>query len=228
MQIIPVIDIKSGVAVLARQGDRQSYRPLSTPLCHSCELEAVLNAYLSLYPFTQVYIADLDALMANGNNFSRINKLVKHHPQINFMIDGEPPNGVYAKSNITPVMGTESLNEHTLKATKQQNHDFILSLDFCAQDKLMGPIALYESPHLWPKQLIIMSLALVGKNSGPDLTKLQYYYNTYPQHQFIAAGGIRNKQDLMQIKAIGIQQALVASSLHNRTLTKLDIEQLLS
>jgi phosphoribosylformimino-5-aminoimidazole carboxamide ribotide isomerase len=37
-----------------------------------------------------------------------------------------------------------------------------------------------------------MTLGLVGKDNGPDFKKLQYYSNTYPQHNFMAAGGIRH------------------------------------
>ena len=87
MQIIPVIDIKSGHAVLAKQGDRNNYLPLSTPLCDSSQVEDVINAYLQLYPFTRIYIADLDALMGLGNNQDLINDLFIHYPQLNFMID---------------------------------------------------------------------------------------------------------------------------------------------
>ena len=85
---------------------------------------------------------------------------------------------------------------------------------------------LYESSALWPKELIIMTLGLVGKNNGADLEKLHYYCNTYPQHNFIAAGGIRHNEDLLHLKKLGIQQALIASALHNKKLTTQDIDQL--
>jgi phosphoribosylformimino-5-aminoimidazole carboxamide ribotide isomerase len=77
MQIIPVIDIKAGEVVLASQGQRDSYLPLSTPLCRSSQIDAVINAYLSIEEFSHVYIADLDALMKTGNNYSLINSLFR-------------------------------------------------------------------------------------------------------------------------------------------------------
>ncbi|NOQ14442.1 MAG: nickel transporter [Methyloprofundus sp.] len=226
MQIIPVIDIKAGCAVLAQQGERKNYQALSTPLCTSSQLNDVIDAYLSLYAFAQIYIADLDALMQTGNNQKLIYSAIIHYPQLNFIIDCGSFQAYDTASNVTPIIGTESVDKHTLKDIKQQTNDFILSLDFCAQNKPMGDSALYQSPHLWPKQLIIMTLALVGKNNGPDLKKLQHYYNDYPEYNFIAAGGIRHRQDLIQLKKIGIQQALVASALHNGTLTATDIRQL--
>jgi phosphoribosylformimino-5-aminoimidazole carboxamide ribotide isomerase len=42
----------------------------------------------------------------------------------------------------------------------------------------------------------------------------------------MAAGGIRHHKDLLQLKKLGIQQALIASALHNKKLTTQDIEQL--
>ena len=229
MQIIPVIDIKSGCAVLAKQGDRKNYLPLSTPLCDSSQVEDVINAYLQLYPFTRMYIADLDALMGLGNNQDLINALFIRYPQLNFMIDSGSLKKCYNPANnkqLTPIIGTESINPKSLAKERQLTPDFILSLDFNSEHTIMGDAMLYESSALWPKELIIMTLGLVGKNNGADLEKLHYYCNTYPQHNFIAAGGIRHNEDLLHLKKFGIQQALIASALHNKKLTTQDIEQL--
>ncbi len=226
MQIIPVIDIKAGQAVLAKQGDRQNYQPLSTPLCSSCQIDDVINAYLNLYSFTQIYLADLDALMGTGNNQSLINTLVKRYPELNFIVDSGTLNTLFTQKNLQEIIGTESVDRHKLKKTKQHTNNFILSLDFCAQNKAMGDYLIHESPELWPKQIIIMSLGLVGKNNGPDLIRLQHYVRTYSDHNFLAAGGVRHKQDLVKLNKLGIMQALVASALHHGSLTAIDLEQL--
>ena len=226
MQIIPVIDIKAGRAVLAKQGNRQNYPPLSTPLCASSQLDDVINAYLGLYSFTQIYIADLDALMGTGDNQSLIDSAVNQYPQLDFMVDCGAFKTHSSAANYKSIIGTESINQETLQSIKQQTNNFILSLDFCALNKPMGDPILYNSPSLWPQHIIIMNLSLVGKNSGPDLLKLKHYCCTYPDYNFIAAGGIRHKQDLVQLKKIGIQQALVASALHKGTLSTTDIKQL--
>lgn len=229
MQIIPVIDIKLGCAVLAKQGDRKNYLPLATPLCHSSKIEDVINAYLRLYPFTHLYIADLDALMGLGNNQRLINSLFARYPQLSFMIDSGSLTPSYTpvhNKQFTTIIGTESITAKTLAKTPQLTKNFILSLDFKSEHIMMGDAILYKSPALWPKDLIIMTLGLVGKDNGPDFKKLQYYSNTYPQHNFMAAGGIRHHKDLLQLKKLGIQQALIASALHNKKLTTQDIEQL--
>ncbi|MDF1582653.1 MAG: HisA/HisF-related TIM barrel protein [Methyloprofundus sp.] len=229
MQIIPVIDIKAGQAVLAKQGNRKNYLPLSTNLCHSSQVDDVINAYLGVFPFTRMYIADLDALMGLGNNQYLINALFTRYPQLSFMVDSgslKTPYTPLRNQQLTTIIGTESITTKTLAQEQQLKTDFILSLDFNSEHAIMGDAILYASPALWPKALIIMTLGLVGKNNGPDLEKLQYYCSTYPQHNFIAAGGIRHYEDLLQLKKLGIQQALIASALHNKKLTTQNIEQL--
>ena len=227
MQIIPVIDIKAGQVVLAQQGQRQSYNPLSTPLCHSSRIDDVIHAYLSIHPFTHFYIADLDALMGTGNNHHIINPLFARFPQLNFMVDCGYLNMTYTPvhaTQYTPVIGTESINEAALLNIRQQTENFILSLDFSATHKPMGDAILYESSQLWPQDLIIMTLARVGKNQGPDLARLKYYCDNYPKHNFIAAGGIRHGHDLIQLKVLGIKQSLIASALHQKIIINSDIK----
>jgi phosphoribosylformimino-5-aminoimidazole carboxamide ribotide isomerase len=229
MQIIPVIDIKDGQAVLAKQGDRNNYQALSTPLCASSDINTVINAYLSIWPFTQFYIADLNALMGTGNNNSLINSTFIRFPQLNFIIDCGQLNRFFSPvrtTQYTAIISTESVDMHTLTKINQQANEFILSLDFSAQDTPLGDTSLYTVSHLWPKKLIIMSLGLVGSKNGPDFLKLKRYVTDYPEHNIIAAGGIRDSTDLKQLKAIGIKQALVATALHNGKLMTNDMNEL--
>jgi phosphoribosylformimino-5-aminoimidazole carboxamide ribotide isomerase len=68
MLIIPVIDIRGGVAVAARGGDRANYRPLVTPLAASADPLDVAIGYGALFPFPVLYIADLDGIEGRGAN----------------------------------------------------------------------------------------------------------------------------------------------------------------
>ncbi len=229
MQIIPVIDIKDGQAVLAKQGDRQHYQALSTPLCASSDINAVIKAYLSIWPFTQFYIADLNALMGTGNNNSLINRTFIRFPQLNFIIDCGQLNHHFLPIRATQhtnIVGTESITTRSLTKIKQQTDRFILSLDFLGQDTPIGEANLYTATHLWPKNLIIMTLGLVGSQQGPNFSQLQHYCASYPEHNTIAAGGIRDSNDLKKLQAIGIRQALVATALHTKKLTRQDIRNL--
>ncbi|MBM3641974.1 MAG: nickel transporter, partial [Alphaproteobacteria bacterium] len=62
MQIIPVIDIRSGVVVRARAGDRDSYAPIMSALAPTSAPVDVVAGFLALHSFERIYIADLDAI----------------------------------------------------------------------------------------------------------------------------------------------------------------------
>ena len=79
----------------------------------------------------------------------------------------------------------------------------------------MGATSLFSDQTLWPETIIIMTLNRVGSQQGPDLETLTAFCKRYPEQHFVAAGGIRNIEDLQALKHIGIHQALLASALHS-------------
>src|SRR5262245_9451555 len=68
MEVIPVIDLRGGVVVRARMGQRDHYRPIETPLSATSDAVDVTRGLLSLFPFRTLYVADLDAIERTGNN----------------------------------------------------------------------------------------------------------------------------------------------------------------
>ncbi len=62
MQAIPVIDLMGGEVVRARMGDRASYRPLESPLSPTSDAVDVVRGVLGVFPFSTLYVADLDAI----------------------------------------------------------------------------------------------------------------------------------------------------------------------
>src|SRR5215203_2024938 len=60
--IIPVIDLKGGVAVRARAGERHTYAPLVTSLSPSPDPAAVACGLLRAVPARTLYVCDLDAI----------------------------------------------------------------------------------------------------------------------------------------------------------------------
>ena len=62
MRIVPVLDLKGGVVVHARRGQRAEYAPLRSPLVDGCEPVAVARALCAAVPDETLYVADLDAI----------------------------------------------------------------------------------------------------------------------------------------------------------------------
>jgi phosphoribosylformimino-5-aminoimidazole carboxamide ribotide isomerase len=227
MKIIPVIDLKNGVVVHARQGNREHYKPINTDLCKSSDIFQVIEAFLDVYEFDSFYIADLNAITHQGNHNLLIADVLARYPQIMFWIDKgyqKYDEGVPTASNSLPVLGSESYRNDTVSEIKAYRNNFILSLDY-SNTNALGPDSLFSDPSFWPKNIIIMTLDRVGSNHGPDLNKLAEFCRRYPDNNFIAAGGIRNKQDCMLLSKAGVHQALVASALHSRAIKPEDIAE---
>ncbi len=229
MKIIPVIDVKNGLVVSAQQGKRETYQPIKSTLCFSNSIQEVLNGFLSIYPFNIVYIADLNAITNTGSNDNLINQVISKHPDIEFWVDDGKKIEELSKSqyiNQKSVIGSEYQNEKISYNTSQLLQNNILSLDFFPSQGYTGPKELLNNSKIWPKNIIIMSLEFVGKNAGPDLKRLEVFYQKHPEKNFIAAGGVRNKKDLLALKKIGIHFALIASALHSGAITAETIKKL--
>ncbi len=224
MKIIPVIDLKNGLAVHAKQGRRAHYQPINSPLCRSADIFDVIAAFLSLFNFDTFYIADLDAITNMGNHDRLIAEAVTAYPELTFWLDQGYRQAPDKPAPHWQVVGTESYGDERLDEVAKLNQRFILSLDYPPTTAPTGKL-FYDS-QLWPEQVIIMTLAKVGSHSGPDFAKLAEYVQRFPNNTFIAAGGIRNADDLCGLSQMGIHHALVASSLHTGSLSTYDIKRM--
>ena len=61
-RVIPVLDVKDGIAVHAVGGIRSHYRPLRTNLHASSDPIAIARAYRDVLGLNELYLADLDAI----------------------------------------------------------------------------------------------------------------------------------------------------------------------
>src|SRR4029079_18115661 len=68
MDVIPVIDVRHGLAVAAVRGQRADYKPLATPLAAGSDPAAVARGYAALFTFPVLYVADLDGIEGRGRN----------------------------------------------------------------------------------------------------------------------------------------------------------------
>jgi phosphoribosylformimino-5-aminoimidazole carboxamide ribotide isomerase len=220
MLIIPVIDLYAGNVVHARAGQRKSYQNISTPLCHGSEPALILQAILSLHPFTTVYIADLNAIKNEGNNNAIIDELLKLYPDVCFWLDS----GKYTYPDILPasrlrhVIGSETgVNQQQLHQQRTRA-DSILSLDFLTKG-FIGEPEIIENAVGWPDDIIIMSLNRVGTNQGPDITLLNQIKSISANKRFYVAGGVRDDDDLKNLQNIGVSGVLMATALHQRRIS---------
>ena len=223
MEVIPVIDLKGGVVVHARQGNRGAYRPIETPLSASSAPADVVTGLLKLYPSRRLYIADLDGIAGHPPHTATLLALAAQFPQLELWIDNGIAEPAAATTWLTQslshlVIGSESQTDTTLLQTLRAHPQTILSLDFRG-DTFQGPSEILHNTALWPQRLIVMTLTRVGSSSGPDLARLKSIIARAVNRPVYAAGGVRDRTDLLALTAAGAAGVLVATALHSGKLT---------
>lgn len=221
MHIIPVLDIKDGLVVRARLGDRRSYKPIETPLSPTADMADVAAGLRSLYPFPGFYIADLDAIERRRERLA--DQLEPLLSNLDIWLDSgfnehDDIETALATDRLWPVLGSESQQDSSVLATFHKSPRLILSLDFRG-DQFLGPPSILENADRWPSRIIVMTLGRIGANSGPDFERLAEIKRRAGDRMVIAAGGVRGVHDLERLQALGISAALVATSLHSGALT---------
>jgi phosphoribosylformimino-5-aminoimidazole carboxamide ribotide isomerase len=230
VEIIPVIDLMGGIVVHARRGDRQNYRPLQSPLCSGSLAGDVVAGYLNIHPFRTIYIADLDAIMGQGDSGPVIAQLRRQFPALRFWVDNGLAGAAECRAWLQQgygdlVLGSEAQGDaSTLDdlAAERSADRLVLSLDF-KDGRFLGPEALRDQTYLWPPRIIAMTLSRVGSDTGPDFNLLDQLRTQAPAKKLFAAGGVRGGEDLVQLDRKGISGVLVASALHAARIGKHEI-----
>lgn len=230
MDVIPVLDLRGGIVVHARKGERASYLPLHSELVTGCRPEAVLPALLAAVatatgkPAPAVYVADLDGIVDRHPQWPLLEVLRAASP-VPLWVDAGLGSAAAAmdvvRRGMVPVVGSESL-QHTnalVEIAQVLSRDtWLLSLDADGTSARDPGGSLLRS-ELWPARVIAMDLTRVGSTAGVPSPWLLRCMAAAPDRHWIAAGGVRHSDDLIALTHSGAQAALVATALHTRTLS---------
>ena len=230
MEIIPVLDLKGGVVVRARMGERHLYAPIATPLAATSDPLDVARGLLAVHPFATLYVADLDAIEGRGDNSAALRQIKLGCPGLSLWVD----NGIADASAAgrwldaglgSLVLGSETQADAALVRGLAADDRIILSLDFRG-DEFQGPSEILDEPSAWPARVIAMTLARVGSGAGPDVERLAATQRIAAGRRIYAAGGVRDAADLAALARAGIAGALVATALHDGRLGRAEIAAL--
>lgn len=221
--VIPAIDLKSGTVVRARQGRRAAYRPLAARLGGGSAAREVIGALLRLHHFPAVYVADLDAIEGQGDNAAVLAGIAAAFPALELWVDSGIGDLAALESRRGPgraVIGSESLRSlpQWRRMRARAKDKLVLSLDYRGH-RFLGPPLLAHTAALWPKRVIVMTLARVGARTGPDLTKLRAAMRRAGRRDIFAAGGLRNARDIARLAGIGAAGVLAAGALYDGRLS---------
>jgi phosphoribosylformimino-5-aminoimidazole carboxamide ribotide isomerase len=225
MQIVPVIDLKGGVVVHARRGQRADYAPLRSPLVESSEPAAVARALTALCRTKALYVADLDALAGAPVDVASLQALATiAEPWVDAGATTPERAAAVQRAGVARnVIGTESLGPDP-----QITPPVVLSIDLregrlISQDPdLAGQRPATAAPLarvLKVRELLVIDLARVGSGTGPPLQAVAELAVTLPGVAIYAGGGVRDDADLRALESAGAAGALVATALHDGRIT---------
>ncbi len=179
MDVIPVIDVRHGLAVAAVRGQRADYRPLVTPLATGSHPADIARGYAALFTFPVLYVADLDGIEGRGRNVGLTAELAGGVAGTRLWIDDGTPAREAARriarrtrtrrSSSAPRPSAEKTMSSALRLLPPDR--YVLSLDFKG-DRFDGPAAVLDEAQHWPHAVIVMTLARVGSGEGPDLARI--------------------------------------------------------
>lgn len=236
-RIIPVLDVMNGQVVRAIGGRRDEYRPIVSKLTTSTEPIEVAKALIEATGATELYVADLDAI--TGTDCSgRIVASLAEQCGVRLFADV----GIRTKTdfaciprldNLVPVLGCETLSGPDTAFAAEFEYAFSLDLlrgrllgysnawvrrgVFADADVLEMAVAAMS---LGAGALILIDLANVGTGSSPGMAFwCRQIRRNLPNVELIAGGGVRNWDDVERLGEAGATGVLVASALHDGTIT---------
>jgi phosphoribosylformimino-5-aminoimidazole carboxamide ribotide isomerase len=233
LKIIPVLDILDSVAVHAMRGRRKEYKPLKSVLCDSAHPLDVAKVFVSL-GFAEIYIADLNAIMGNGQNSAVIERIAKE-TGLQLMVDAGVADIASARTALQHgaskvIVGTETLTDVNFvqQAVQLLGPDkVIVSLDMkngqllnkLNTPKLPDPVDVLQAfQRAGLTQVILLDLGRVGSGEGIELGFLDKVLKNARMLVFVG-GGVRDVADLVKLNDIGVGGVLVATSLHSGRIT---------
>ncbi|MFW9921867.1 MAG: HisA/HisF-related TIM barrel protein [Candidatus Thorarchaeota archaeon] len=243
MIIIPVLDLLNGIVVHGIGGKRDSYQPIHGSLItNSSEPIEVIHDYKDKLNLDFFYIADLDMIQNHDErNFPLLREINKRGFQV--MVDYgcrtiNDINIALSIGNHKIILGTETIDSmETLRKTISLygGDRIILSIDvkdgqLLANSDLMKQFSPLEianyAENLGIRTIIVLDLHKVGSQKGPLNDVLLSIAKNSNSSEILAGGGVRNKEDLIQLKKHNISGALIATAFHKGKITKEDLESL--
>jgi phosphoribosylformimino-5-aminoimidazole carboxamide ribotide isomerase len=239
LKVIPVIDVLNGITVHAVRGKRKEYQPLQSILCKSVEPLEVAKAFRKL-GFNELYVADLDAIIDCSTNFKLLNCIAKE-TGLRLMADvgitGIERAHILLKSGVSKlIIGTESLQKKSFvdEAIKLFGSEcVVVSLDLKGDkvlvklgfDGCLNPICLLKDfKRMGVTQIIVLDLLRVGSNEGVNTDFLKKVIAEVGVDVYVG-GGVRDINDLAELRNIGVSGALIATALHTGKISIVELKR---
>jgi phosphoribosylformimino-5-aminoimidazole carboxamide ribotide isomerase len=239
LKIIPVIDILNRKVVHAAKGERHNYKPLESILFKSTEPLEVAKGFKAL-GFSELYVANLDAIIDCSTDLGFFKDIVEE-TGLRLMVDAGITSFERAEklieSNVSKlIIGTETLQSKKFVAQAVEifgSNRVVVSLDLKGDkilvklgfDGCLSPICLLKDfKAMGVSQVIVLDLARVGSGDGVNLDFLKKVIAEVGVEVYVG-GGVRDINDLLELKELGVSGALVATALHTGKISIAQLKQ---
>jgi len=221
MDIIPVMDLMSGMAVSGKSGQRDTYNPLKTVYSSSPDPVDIAIS-LKREGAKRIYLADLDAIEGKGSNLDvvrRINHIlpvmldwgVKDFKSFEFALD-------FADKIIIATETLKSMDELDNISKTFSKERIVVSVDIKDGQILSKHLSFtfedlkLKLEELKLKEIILLDISGVGTLKGFNRELLDEFKEF--GDSLILGGGI-TPEEVYDLQKRGINKLLIGSALHS-------------
>lgn len=239
--ILPVLDLMGGQVVRGIAGRRAEYRPVVSRLTDAPTPLVVARAFRTHFGFTELYLADLDALAGAPPALDVYRQLRDDgfrlwlDAGLRTAADAEP---LLEAGVETVIAGLETVAcPAALSALVERvgAERLVFSLDLRGGAPLARPGA-WEGADACAvaaaaiaqgvRRLLVLDLQRVGVGTGTGTEALvAQLRHEHPALEITAGGGVRGAADLHRLHAAGADHVLIASALHDGRITPAEAAQ---
>jgi phosphoribosylformimino-5-aminoimidazole carboxamide ribotide isomerase len=235
MHVIGVVDIRAGVAVHARRGDRAAYQPVAVARSQPIDGDPVALAqfYRDRCGLSDVYIADLDAIAGMTPQHPVVSRIAALGVRVwvDAAIDSVPDAHAAVDAGAAQVViGLETLTDFGVlgaicSAVGPDRAAFSLDLKegrplivnnravTSRHESHLVELIATQAVQAGARRMIVLDLARVGTGRGIDVDTLSRVASCVPQCEIYAGGGVASADDLRRLDELGAAGALIATAL---------------
>ncbi len=214
IEVIPVLDIRGGVAVSGKSGKRHEYTPLKTVYHQTSDPVEIASAI----PCKRLYIADLDGITRQKPDIETIKKIASSKDiMVDLGVRTPADLETFHQISCQIILGTETLADmNTLtEALEIFGSRIVVSIDI-KEGEVLSPF-LPSSPHetydtvtqAGVEEFIFLDITSVGTLKN-DFSFIKDLNKT---SKILVGGGITSK-DLKKLERMKVDGALVGTALH--------------
>lgn len=241
MEIIPVLDLMQGHVVRGIGGRRDEYQPIVSQLTDSSRPLDVARAIRDRFALDRFYVADLDSLQGEIPHWDAYGWLIADGFELEIDLgsqDIDQARRLLRRGTARVILSLESFAAPADLPRWVQElspHNLVFSLDLKAGTPLTASGQWPTDPlqiaaHIAEagiRNLIVLDLQHVGSQAGLGTLDLcRQIATAHPHFNITTGGGIRSDEDLQTLAREPIARLLVASALHDGTLTPAAIQRL--